>query len=84
MVEDFNTICDMVKQFEKPNHILEDINNNIEKYIIAEIPSVTGTHLVVKPFYLNNWSSIYPDVHILRGVFPVGSLLYYPDSLANQ
>lgn len=80
MVEDFNTIYDMVKQFEKPNHIF--IVRVIDKLVGKK--SVTGTHLVVKPFYLNNRSSIYPDVHILRGAFQAGSLLYYPDSLANQ
>lgn len=75
----------IIKQYAQSEKLsIEDINNNIEKYIIAEIPSVTGTHLVVKPFYSNNWSSIYPDVHILRGAFPAGSLLYYPDSLTNQ
>ena len=63
--------------------MVEDFNTICE-YIIAEIPSVTGTRLVVKPFYSNNWSSIYPDAHILRGAFQVGSLLYYPDSLTNQ
>ena len=43
----------IIKQYAQSEKLsIEDINNNIEKYIIAEISSVTGTHLVVKPFII--------------------------------
>lgn len=44
MVEDFNTICDMVKQFEKPNHI----------FIVRVIDKLVDKKSVHRYFYVKN------------------------------
>lgn len=44
MVKDFDTICDMVKQFEKPNHI----------FIVRVINKLVGKKSIHRYFYIKN------------------------------
>lgn len=52
-----------------------------ERSIVSEIPTVHGCHLIVKPFNLQEFSKVFPDIDVHKN--SMGTLLYYPDSLGN-
>lgn len=57
---------------------VEVIKAFIHDLIYAEIPTVNGCHLIVRPFNNLGFKNKFPDVTILRNN---GTLLYYPRSL---
>lgn len=48
-------------------------------YLKATIPTVQGVHLIVIPFNLQLFHSIFPDIDVHKN--SMGTLLYYPKSL---
>lgn len=50
-------------------------------YIYAEIPTVQGCHLIVKPFNTEEFSKAFPNIDVHKN--SMGTLLYYPNSLTN-
>lgn len=48
-------------------------------YFFAEIPTVQGCHLIVKPFNLKKFSDEFSNIDVHKN--SMGTLLYYPKSL---
>ena len=48
-------------------------------YLKATIPTVQGVHLLVTPFNLQLFHSVFPDIDVHKN--SMGTLLYYPKSL---
>lgn len=48
-------------------------------YIIAQIPTVQGLHLITKPFNLKVFRDKFPDIDVHKN--SMGTLLYYPNIL---
>lgn len=48
-------------------------------YLKATIPTVQGVHLIVIPFNLQLFHSVFPDIDVHKN--SMGTLLYYPKSL---
>lgn len=53
----------------------------VERVIYDDIPTVQGCHLIVKPFNLLAFREKFPDIDVHKN--SMGTLLYYPDSIAN-
>lgn len=48
-------------------------------YIYAQIPTKQGVHLIVRPFNLQSFHKVFPNVDVHKN--SMGTLLYYPKSL---
>ena len=48
-------------------------------YIYAQIPTKQGIHLIVRPFNLQSFHKVFPNVDVHKN--SMGTLLYYPKSL---
>lgn len=53
-----------------------------ERSIVDEIPTVQGCHLIVKPFNLQKFSEVFPDIDVHKN--SMGTLLYYPEVLTTN
>lgn len=51
-------------------------------YIIAQIPTVQGFHLITKPFNLKEFSEAFPTIDVHKN--SMGTLLYYPKVLSKD
>lgn len=51
-------------------------------YLLDEIPTVQGCHLIVRPFNLKKFSEVFPDIDVHKN--SMGTLLYYPESVSKQ
>lgn len=51
-------------------------------YFHAEIPTVQGCHLIVRPFNLKKFSEEFPAIDVHKN--SMGTLLYYPDSIKSD
>lgn len=52
-----------------------------EHSIKATIPTKAGCHLITKSFDLKEFSEVFPNIDVHKN--SMGTLLYYPDSIAN-
>lgn len=72
----------VIEWLNKEFKIQEDLEFLYSKevvYLYAEIPTVQGCHLIVKPFNLMKFSQAFPDIDVHKN--SMGTLLYYPKSL---
>ncbi len=53
-----------------------------ESYIYGKIPTVNGCHLIIKPFNLEEFNKMFPDIDVHKN--SMGTLLYYPNSLTTN
>lgn len=51
-------------------------------YIYAEIPTVQGCHLIVKPFNTKEFSEAFPTIDVHKN--SMGTLLYYPENIKQK
>lgn len=72
----------VIEWLNKEFKVQEDLEFLYSKevvYLYAEIPTVQGCHLIVKPFNLMKFSQAFPDTDVHKN--SMGTLLYYPKSL---
>lgn len=72
----------VIEWLNKEFKVQEDLEFLYSKevvYLYAEIPTVQGCHLIVKPFNLMKFSQVFPDIDVHKN--SMGTLLYYPKSL---
>lgn len=50
-------------------------------YIYAQIPTKQGIHLIVRPFNLQAFHEVFPNVDVHKN--SMGTLLYYPNNIKN-
>lgn len=50
-------------------------------YILTQIPTKQGIHLIVKPFNLQSFHKVFPNIDVHKN--SMGTLLYYPKSLGG-
>ena len=67
------------EEFEVPN--IPELYDRESIYLLGEIPTVQGCHLIVKPFNLQKFSGSFPNVDVHKN--SMGTLLYYPNSLSG-
>lgn len=65
-----------------PSVPLEEIKKYYSSYILAEVPTKSGLHLIVKPFNIEAFSKAFPDVDVHKN--SMGTMLYCPRSLDNN
>ena len=50
-------------------------------YLRATIPTVQGEHLIVTPFNLQAFHTVFPDIDVHKN--SMGTLLYFPNSISK-
>lgn len=58
------------------------IENDVRYYLLGTIPTKQGCHLLVRPFNLRLFSSLFNNVDVHKN--SMGTLLYYPDSIKQD
>lgn len=66
-------------RYDKDCNSDKDLEEMERLYILAEIPTRNGIHLIVKPFHLQLFKDVFPNVDVHKN--SAGTLLYFPSSL---
>ena len=76
-IDDLSIKDSILEWLDKENDN-SDHRNGRYLYVIAEIPTVQGCHLITTPFNTKAFSEVFPNVDVHKNN---GTLLYYPKSL---
>lgn len=76
------TLCSLYSEalsIKDSKFTIDYIKEFINEYIVAEIPTKSGLHLIVKPFNLKKFHNKFPTVDVHKN--SMGTMLYSPKSI---
>lgn len=81
-MNDKDKVLEWMDSYFKVDKETEFLYSRRDVYLVAEIPTVQGCHLIVRPFNLLEFSKTFHDIDVHKN--SMGTLLYYPDSLEKR
>ena len=83
-IDDMSVRCSVLEWLDTEFQIDKETSflyPRISVYLYGEIPTVQGCHLIVKPFNLQKFNEVFPNIDVHKN--SMGTLLYYPNSIEN-